>query len=439
MISKRYIDDARLNKFREQLIIASKFDAEKKVQLFYEDGAFFYFPRYFFNNRERVVGSLIDKTCKGGSLSFRSSTKLWDYQQKAVDEFQRHINQGKTGIFLNAAPGAGKTQMGIEMIRLLGRTAMIVVPKKDLIQQWVDRIIRTTDLKPADIGTCASGKIEWKGKKIVVGLVHTIVKYQRNIDFTEAFGTILFDECDSSVPPKTFAPAAVMFPATYRIGMTASEKRADGMEYVFQVNIAEVTIKCEKSNTLDPTVVVCNYNYSSGELKSCPDRVAMKGMYLNLISNNQHRNHYIASQGAIAFGEGRVTVIMSDRIAQLKHIHNFLVNTFKISSSVIGFYMGSNTKKENKRVAENCNIILATYGMMSRGTDIQRLSTLIIATPRNEMIQVAGRIERALPGKPFPVILDVVDTTYSLSRSGLNKRLEYYFSRNLKVLEKTCV
>ena len=101
--------------------------------------------------------------------------------------------------------------------------------------------------------------------------------------------------------------------------------------------------------------------------------------------------------------------------------------------------MGSNTKKENKRVAENCNIILATYGMMSRGTDIQRLSTLIIATPRNEMIQVAGRIERALPGKPFPVILDVVDTTYSLSRSGLNKRLEYYFSRNLKVLEKTCV
>ncbi len=173
------------------------------------------------------------------------------------------------------------------------------------------------------------------------------------------------------------------------------------MEYVFQVNIAQVNIKCEKSNTLDPTVIVCNYNYTSGELRPCPDRVAMKGMYLNLISNNQHRNHYIADQGAIAYKEGRVTVIMSDRIAQLKYIHDFLVTMFKIPSRDIGFYMGSNSKKENKRVADNCQIILATYGMMSRGTDIQRLSTLIIATPRNEMIQVAGRIERALPRKTF--------------------------------------
>lgn len=437
-IKKCYIGDVRLTRFREQLIIASRFDSEKKVQLFHEDGAFFYFPRYFFNDRNKIFNNLVDNTCRGEALTFSTTTKLWDYQQKAVSEFKNHISQGKTGIFLNAAPGAGKTQMGIEMIRLLGRTAMIIVPKKDLIQQWVDRILRTTDLKPYDIGTCVSGKIDWKEKKIVVGLVHTVVKHKNNYDFTKAFGTVLFDECDSSVPPKTFAPAAVMFPATYRIGMTASEKRADGMEYVFQVNIAEVTIKCEKSNTLDPTVIVCNYTQSSGILKSCPDRVAMKGMYLNLIANNQHRNHYIAEQGTIAYKEGRVTVIMSDRIAQLKDIHNFITKKFKIPAKDIGFYIGSNSKEENKRVGENCKIILATYGMMSRGTDIQRLSTLIIATPRNEMIQVAGRIERALPGKPFPIILDIVDTEYSISKTGLNKRLEYYFGRNLRVMEKNC-
>lgn len=437
-INKNYFGDSRLHTFRQQLILASKFDSEKKVQLFHEDGTFFYFPRYFFSDRKSLVSNVVDRTCKGDSVSFNSITKLWDYQQKAVSEFQSHINRGKTGIFLNAAPGAGKTQMGIEMIRLLGRTAMIIVPKKDLIQQWVDRIIKTTDLKLTDIGTCASGKIEWKEKKIVVGLVHTVVKHRNNHGFVNSFGTVLFDECDSSVPPKTFAPAAVMFPATYRIGMTASEKRQDGMDYVFRVNIAEVKIKCEKSNTLDPTVIICHYNYSSGQLKSCPDRVAMKGMYLNLITKNQHRNCYIADQGAIAYTEGRVTVIMSDRIAQLQDIYKFLTESFHIPTAAIGFYMGSNSKKENKRVAENCKIILATYGMMSRGTDIQRLSTLIIATPRNEMIQVAGRIERALPGKPFPIILDIVDNQYQISKTGLAKRLDYYFNRNLKVLEKTC-
>lgn len=437
-INKRYLGEERVRAFRDKLIIASKFDEEKKVQLFHEDGAFFYFPRYFFNNPKGIAHTIIDRTSLGNSLYFATSTKLWDYQQQAVNEFKRHLASGRTGFFLNAAPGAGKTQMGIEMIRLLGKTAMIVVPKKDLIHQWVERIVKTTDLKENEIGTCQSGKVDWRGKKIVVGLVHTVVKYKNDLDFTNAFGTILFDECDSSVPPKTFAPAASMFPAKYRIGMTASEKRADGMEYVFQVNIAEVNIRCEKSNTLDPTVIVCNYNRTSGHLPSCPDRVAMKGMYLNLIANNQHRNWFIADQGAVAYHEGRVTVIMGDRISQLKNIYQFLTSKFKIPTTDIGYYIGNNTKKENKRVADNCKIILATYGMMSRGTDIQRLSTLILATPRNEMIQVAGRIERALPGKPFPIILDIVDNQYAISKGGLNKRLSYYFGRNLKVLEKTC-
>lgn len=437
-VEKQYLNHNDLYKFREDLVIASLYDPEKTVKLYKEDNRFFYFPRYYFKSRFQVFRNIIDNTSLGRPLSFTCSTTLWDYQQKAVNEFQGHVNKGVTGFFLNAAPGAGKTQMGIEMIRVLARRAMIVVPKKDLLHQWVERILKTTDIKEDRIGICQSGTIDWREKKIVIGLVHTLVKHQKDLAFAEAFGTVVFDECDSSVPPRTFAPVSVMFKAKYRIGMTASEIRSDGLDVVFRLNITEVKIKCEKSNTLDPMVIVCNYNYSSGELPYTSSRIAMKGMFLSLIADNEHRNNFIADQGAVAYGEGRYTAIMSDRLSQLNKIYELLVYHYNIPKRAIGYYIGENKKQENKRVADNCKLILATYGMMSRGTDIQRLSTLILATPRNEMIQVAGRIERALPGKPTPIILDIVDNDYAMAKQGLQKRLEYYFGRNLKVLEKTC-
>lgn len=437
-ISKQYLSHEQILQFRNRLIVTSNYDEEKQIPLYKEDINAFYFPRYYFADRLKIIGNLIDNTSLGAPITFNSKTKLWDYQAKAINEFQTRIKSGFTGIFLCAAPGSGKTQMGIEMMRLLGRKTLIVVPKKDLIHQWVERIAKTTDIKEKDIGVCQSGKIDWRDKRVVVGLVHTLVKYQKDEKFTNAFGTVIFDECDSSVPPKTFAPVAVMFNAKYRIGMTASEKRADGLHYVFQVNIAEATIRCEKTNTLDPQVLVCNYNYSSGEVPHSNNRIAMKGMLLSRLAANTHRNNFIASQGAIAHREGRYTVIMSDRISQLKEIKSILVQRYNIPKEDIGYYIGENNKQENKRVADNCKLIMATYGMMSRGTDIQRLSTLILATPRNEMIQVAGRIERALPGKPTPIIVDIVDNAYSMAKGGLQKRLGYYFSRNLQVYEKTC-
>ena len=63
-----------------------------------------------------------------------------------------------------------------------------------------------------------------------------------------------------SVRPKTFAPTGVMFTSKYRICMTASKTRADGLHTIFQNHLVEVEINCEKSNTMQPTVLFINYS-----------------------------------------------------------------------------------------------------------------------------------------------------------------------------------
>jgi superfamily II DNA or RNA helicase len=438
IVNKKYIPPADLNYYRQKLIATSKYDEEKRMSMYNEDDSFFYFPRYFFKNRQEVAKTITDMTDPGTKIDFKCNINLWDYQQQAITEFNTHINNGKTGIFLGAAPGSGKTQMGIKMLEILGVTALIIVPKKDLVDQWVERILKTTDLKKEDVGICQGGKIDWEGKKIVVGLIHTIVKYIDLDPFLKYFGVLLFDECDSSVPPSTFAPAAIMFNSKYRIAMTASETRADGLHVIFQNHLVEVKILCNKSNTLTPDVLFVNYNYSSGTLPHSKDRIKSKGMLLSMLAKNEDRNNTIASYIYKAAVEDRhPTAVLSDRISQLRSIKEWLVNVYNVPEEKIGFYIGSNSKAENKRVADKCLIILASYGMLSRGTDIRRLSCLVLATFHADMRQVAGRIERVCENKQQPIIIDFVDTLYSQEISSKEQRLNFYVYRKMRIFEKS--
>lgn len=434
IVRKSYFTEQELIKLRNNLIAISKYDDNKRFAMYNEDSNFFYLPRYYFKNRNQLVGNWIDRTDKGNKLKFTSNIKLWDYQKTAIEEFKKHIADGKTGIFLGAAPGSGKTQMGIEMMKILGRTTLIVVPKKDLIHQWIERIVSATDIKREDIGICQNGKIEWEGKSIVVGLVHTIVKYIDVTPFKTNFGVVIFDEVDSSVPPKTFAPAAVMFTSKYRICMTASKTRADGLHIIFQNHLVEVEINCSSSNTMAPEALEIEYTKSSGKLPYSKDRVAMKGMLLSLLAGNQDRNKVIADYtNRAAIIEERPTVVLSDRISQLEAIKELLTKIYSINPNKIGFYIGENNKDKNKQVADKCDIILGTYGMLSRGTDIPRLSCLILATPRNDMRQISGRIERVAPNKKTPIVVDIIDTAYNMCISGGRQRYKFYKDRGLKI------
>ena len=436
-VPKTEISNADLHYYRQQLIAVNSYDEEKRISMYNEDDRFFYFPRYYFKNREQVAKRIIDQTDHGTKIDFKCNIKLWDYQQLAINEFLRHMNNGKTGFFLGAAPGSGKTQMGIKMMEILGCTTLIIVPKKDLIEQWVERILKTTDLKKEDIGTCQGGKIKWEGKKVVVGLIHTVVKYIDLEPFRRYFGLLLFDECDSSVPPNTFAPAAIMFNSKYRIAMTASETRADGLHVIFQNHLVEVRITCEKSNTMTPDVLFINYNNSSGKLPHSKDRIKSKGMLMTMLAKNEDRNKVIASYIQVAtIKDKRPTVILSDRIEQLRSIKRWLITDYKIPEEMIGFYIGEQNKAENKRVADNCMIILASYGMMSRGTDIPRLSCLILATVRSDMRQISGRVERIHPNKKQPIIVDFIDTAYSQTMQGKEQRLKFYTYRKMRLFEK---
>ena len=69
-------------------------------------------------------------------LSFKGQWR--QYQQRVLDKSESFMDDGK--IHLVAAPGSGKTTLGIEFIRRFGNPTLILVPTVTIRQQWVDRI-----------------------------------------------------------------------------------------------------------------------------------------------------------------------------------------------------------------------------------------------------------------------------------------------------------
>lgn len=61
-----------------------------------------------------------------------------DYQARVLDELTGHLADQRLNVV--AAPGSGKTVLGLEVMRRIGRPALILAPTVTIRNQWVDRL-----------------------------------------------------------------------------------------------------------------------------------------------------------------------------------------------------------------------------------------------------------------------------------------------------------
>ena len=71
------------------------------------------------------------------SIKFKYTWR--SYQEKTLKDVQKYIEDGKVHIV--AAPGAGKTILGLELVRYLKSPVIIFAPTVTIKNQWVDRFI----------------------------------------------------------------------------------------------------------------------------------------------------------------------------------------------------------------------------------------------------------------------------------------------------------
>jgi superfamily II DNA or RNA helicase len=88
-------------------------------------------------------------------------------------------------------------------------------------------------------------------------------------------------------------------------------------------------------------------------------------------------------------------------------------------------------KEPALKKSETCQIIIATYAMASEALDIKTLTTLVLATPKTDIVQAVGRILRVKHERPL--VIDIVDS-HEVFLSQWQKRRKYYLSNNYTVM-----
>ena len=82
--------------------------------------------------------------------------------------------------------------------------------------------------------------------------------------------------------------------------------------------------------------------------------------------------------------------------------------------------------------SESKTLILATFPMANEGLDIVALNTLILASPKSDIIQSIGRVMRQKHLTIIPKIIDIVDD-FSVFGNQSIKRLKIYEKRKYKI------
>ena len=149
------------------------------------------------------------------------------------------------------------------------------------------------------------------------------------------------------------------------------------------------------------------------EIKYRDGRISMPLM-LNAIASDSVRNACIADHIVRCMAVGRHVIVLTDRLIQLNDLRDLLLSR-NVSADRIGFYIGSSTGEERER-GKICECILETYSMAKEGLDIPRLDTLVMATPKGDVIQASRwRVQRKHAHK-HARLLSMLSTAFRFSR-----------------------
>lgn len=114
----------------------------------------------------------------------RFNGKFRDYQQKILDNSAKHLRDKK--IHIVAAPGSGKTILGLELIRRLSKPALILSPSVTIRQQWGERF--TSGYLPKDTNGDEYISFDLKKPKLLTSITYQALSaaYNRTVCEIEA-------------------------------------------------------------------------------------------------------------------------------------------------------------------------------------------------------------------------------------------------------------
>ena len=336
-----------------------------------------------------------------------------------------HLLLPNAAAVLEAPTGAGKTLIAMELMARRGVPTLILVHRRQLLDQWVERIGENLGIEKRNLGLIRRGKITL-GEAVTLVTIQSLV--ERDLDELSAWcGQVVVDECHH-VPAKTFASVLRRLKPRYLLGLTATAKRKDGLArlifaYLGPLVKAATPRKLDKKSVIVlPELVVHRTEFQhAGDLPIQELRT--------LVQRDHLRNEQIADDVAVAVREGHLALVLSDRKEHCDLLYDALRS--RVGCATIYGRVGKKARTQILKDFESgrIQVLVATAALVGEGWDCPSLSALFLSLPMgrsSRLEQLAGRLTRPDPEKPAPVLHDYFDERVQVLKAMFHRRLKAF-------------
>jgi len=357
--------------------------------------------------------NLTDERCIGSMLNVQFHGVLRDEQQQAADALLKY----EMGV-LAASAAFGKTVVAAYLIAQRQVNTLVIVHRRQLLDQWVQALSQFLEISPKEIGQIGGGKHKPNGQ-LDVAMIQSLYQDGAVSDIVGNYGYLIVDECHH-ISAVSFEQVVRQSKAKYLTGLSATVTRKDGHHPIIFMQCGPVRYRvsdrsqAEKRPFDHKVIVRPTDSRLPSYLQNSTDQ-SIQEIY-TLLANDDLRNRMIVEDVAAAVRAHRFPVLLTERREHLEALTALLAE--KVAHVFV--MKGGMGKKQRQHLADQIasvpadqsRVILATGRYLGEGFDDERLDTLFLALPiswRGTLTQYAGRLHRLNAAKKEVIIYDYVD------------------------------
>jgi superfamily II DNA or RNA helicase len=371
-----------------------------------------------------------DERRDGSPLEVKFQGELRQQQKAAADAMLRH----ETGV-LAATTAFGKTVIAAWLIARRGVNTLVLVHRRQLLDQWIERLSTFLDVPAKSIGRIGGGRNRPTGQ-IDVGIIQSLVRKGVVDDRVAAYGHVIVDECHH-LSAHSFEEVVRQAKARFVVGLSATVARKDGHHPIIFMQCGpvrhQVSARAQAaSRPFEHFVLVQPTAFQPTRNPDTDKRVEFQTLYQELV-DDQTRTRRICEDVLESVRNGRSPLILTERNEHLDRLEHELASRV---DHVVVLRAGMGKKQRqavNDRLAavprQEGRIILATGKYVGEGFDDPRLDTLFLTLPvswRGTVAQYAGRLHRLYDGKREVRIYDYADLNVPMLARMFDRRCRGY-------------
>jgi hypothetical protein len=185
-----------------------------------------------------VAVSVEDHRFEGPRIPFSFIGQLRGEQELAVSALRPH----DCGV-LAATTAYGKTVIGIRMIAERGLKTLILVHRRILLDQWIERLTQFSDVPREAIGVVGGGKRKPKGI-VDIALIQSLVRKGEVDDVVADYGHVIVDECHH-LSAVSFELVARRLKARHVLSLSATVTRKDGHHPIIAMQYGPIRYRAD--------------------------------------------------------------------------------------------------------------------------------------------------------------------------------------------------